>query len=326
MSNAAISVVMPVYNAEPYLREAIDSILGQTFTDFELLILDDGSTDGSLGIVRSYNDTRIRVLVEPHRGLEAIRNKGLQEACANYIAWIDADDRCHPERLSRQVSYMNTHADTVAVGSWAQVIDKEGRLTGQMLIPPRGGQELRLRLCTENPIINGSSMIRRDAALAVGAYRQGFPPAEDYDLWLRLSEAGEVANIAEPLYQLRIHSQSAIAREDSQKTAIRVERAQKYALERHLRGEDSLGQKLPCWQCDSKRVVRTQAANTMTLSDWGQVRLCQHRFAEGNYLLLRALKSNPFDRRAWDTIRYCYMSTATLSALAKYPRRLIFKV
>src|SRR5256885_481813 len=102
---------MPVYNAERHLREAIDSILAQTFSNFEFLIMDDGSTDGSIDISRSYADPRIRVLAEPHEGVVSVLNRGLVEARGEYIARMDADDVSEPRRLSRQLAYLRSHPD-----------------------------------------------------------------------------------------------------------------------------------------------------------------------------------------------------------------------
>jgi glycosyltransferase involved in cell wall biosynthesis len=121
-----ISVVMPVYNAAQYLREAIDSILNQTFRDFEFIIINDGSTDRSLEIIQSYNDDRIRLINQKNTGLAKALNNGIAIAKSDFIARMDADDISIPERLTSQFSFLESNVDVVAVGSNAEVIDKEG--------------------------------------------------------------------------------------------------------------------------------------------------------------------------------------------------------
>ncbi len=135
-----VSVLMPMFNASRYLHEVIDSILVQSFTDYEFLIVDDGSNDDSVAIARSYEDGRIRVLAEPHLGLVATRNKCLTEARGRYMAWTDADDRSAPERLLKQVTFMEANPQIVAVGTWAQAIDSLGQSIDDRMIPPTGGK------------------------------------------------------------------------------------------------------------------------------------------------------------------------------------------
>ena len=204
-----ISVCMPVHNVERYVAEAVESILGQTLCDFEFLILDDGSTDGSLDAIRIYanRDERIRVASRPNKGLGATRNELVAQARGEFLACMDADDVALPQRFARQVEYLRAHPDCVAVGSRVRLIDSDGDplcdwcteqkhevLDAQFL----GGERT-------TPISNPSVMMRRNAVLAVGNYRP-VKLLEDYDMFLRLAEYGRLANLPEVLLQYRIHA------------------------------------------------------------------------------------------------------------------------
>src|SRR5205823_3104415 len=122
-----VTVLMTVYNGEHYLRPAMESILGQTFTDFEFLIIDDGSTDGSVEIIRSYHDPRIRLYVEPHRGLVPALNRGLSLARGRYIAHMDADDLADVRQLAQQVAFLDAHPAVVLVGCRIRYTDEDGQ-------------------------------------------------------------------------------------------------------------------------------------------------------------------------------------------------------
>ena len=317
-----VSVIMPVYNAERYLRAAIDSILAQSFHRFELLIIDDGSTDGSMEIVRSYTDSRIRVFSEPHRGLVAALNKGLTEARGDYIARMDADDVSKPERLCKQVAYMQSHPETPLVGCWARLIDAKGKPTGNSKMPPTQGWRLRVALCGANQFVHGSVMMRREAVLQVGGYRAAFVTTEDYDLWLRLGEVGVLANLAEPLYELRVHQSSKTACEgDMVETCAQC--ARRAALQRCLSGRDHLGYaRLPSLRAPGATSRgRLPAEGAVTIADWAEAHLWRRQLLLGNYLLLRALLSHPGDYRPWDVVRRCYMSRDTIRVLLSPARR-----
>lgn len=203
-----ISVLMPAFNAAPYVAQAIESILGQTYRDFEFLILDDGSTDGTLDICRGYaaRDPRIRVIEGDHHGHTWWLNRALQTARGEYIARMDADDVSMPERLAMQVEFLDRHPSCVAAGCDLITIDSDGDVVGTVRHPTTHDAIM-------NAIVNGglgvvvhaAVMMRRDALLAIGGYRVETEPAEDLDLWLRLAGVGELANIPELLFQVRQH-------------------------------------------------------------------------------------------------------------------------
>lgn len=206
-----ISVVMSVYNGADYVREAIDSILGQTFFDFEFIIINDGSTDKTSEILLSYSDKRIVVISQKNQGLVRSLNIGVDKSRGKYIARQDADDSSNPKRLEKQVEYFNTHPDVVLVGSSINVMDENSHTLHQhhLLL---GDSELRQELLVRSPFAHGSIMMKRSAFIKTSGYREIYWPAEDYDLWLRLSQYGKLANINECLYNYREHGESISAK------------------------------------------------------------------------------------------------------------------
>jgi hypothetical protein len=192
---------MPVCNAGPQLSVSIESILEQSFLDYELLVVDDGSTDDTARYLHSLADPRLRVISVPHRGLAAALQLGLREAGGEYIARQDADDVAHPARLDIQVAFLDANPQVVLVGGWAIAHDGEGNYLG-VIAHPTSQAALKWRLLFDNGVIHSSAVFRRQAALAVGGYSDD--GAEDYDLWSRLARDHDVANIGTPLiaYQL----------------------------------------------------------------------------------------------------------------------------
>jgi hypothetical protein len=199
---------MPVYNAERYVAQAVESILAQTLADFELLVFDDGSTDRSLEILLAHadRDKRMTVLRRPHRGYVAWLNEGIQLSRGNYIARMDADDVSLPDRFESQVKYMEAHSECVAMGSDVLVIDSSDEPLGVLLqeTDPKTIERLLLK-GVKGVIIHPASLIRRETILAIGGYRQQFECIEDLDLWLRLTEKGQLANLPHVLLKYRIN-------------------------------------------------------------------------------------------------------------------------
>jgi len=203
-----VSVLLPVWNAERYLAGAIDSVLAQTFTDFELLVVDDGSTDGSGALIRRYRDRRIRRIEnEKNLGVTRSLNLGIAQAKGRYLARMDADDLCVVERLERQVAYLDAHPNVALVASRARCIDARGA-ERRIIATPTDGEMLRRRLRVGNCIVHGSVMMRSDAVRALGGYDESMVRAQDYDLWLRLSERHAIAALPELLYAWREHGVS----------------------------------------------------------------------------------------------------------------------
>ena len=199
-----VSVILPVYNAQSYLRESIDSILAQSFEDFELIIVNDGSTDDSLEIVSSYTDKRITLINQENAGLPVSLNRAIRVAKGQYLARQDADDVSLPSRLEEQVAYLDAHPQCALLGTWADIL-VENTPTDRRLHHPHLNGDIQIKLLFFNCFVHSSVMIRKIALEKSGLYPEDpekFPP-EDYDLWLRIAKYFEVANLPKPLLQYR---------------------------------------------------------------------------------------------------------------------------
>ena len=208
MKNPKVTVLMSVYNGEKYLNEAIDSILGQTFKDFEFLIVNDGSTDKTGEILESYNDPRIKAINNKKNiGLTKSLNKGLKISKGEYIARMDADDVSMPERLEKELEFLEQNRNVGLVGTDYLFINEKGKVV-HIVKCLNGSRELKEKLLEGNQFVHGSVMLRRECIDKVGTYREEFKFAQDYDFYLRIAEVYDVANISEPLYKWRIDSKS----------------------------------------------------------------------------------------------------------------------
>jgi len=201
-----VSVVMSVYNEEPYVGHAIDSILRQTFRDFEFVIIDDGSVDRTPHILQSYRNPRLRIYHQENQGQSASLNRGIQLAAGAYIARMDADDIALPQRLEREVRFLDVHPDIALVGTWCM---KVNTATGHERLQrlPENDAAIRRFLVVDNPFIHSSVMIRRSVIETVGLYDRRLI-WQDYDLWVRVAGNHRMANIPEPLMVRRKHPAS----------------------------------------------------------------------------------------------------------------------
>lgn len=207
-SNPSVSVLMTIYNAEPYLKEAIDSIIFQTFENWELIAIEHGSTDNSLALLSSYDDPRIHVFVYPENiGRTNALCKAFGQAQSEYIAILDADDISHPDRLAKQVKYLNENPEVGLVGSWAERIDKDSNIIANFN-PPIEKTQLYNSLGWTNPFVHSSIMYRKYLAQKVGGYPKNYIYAQDYALTLNLLKVCQVAIIDEYLCKLRILNSS----------------------------------------------------------------------------------------------------------------------
>ncbi len=208
--DVSLSVLMPVYNARRYVAKAVESILDQDFVDFEFLIIDDGSTDGSAEILDDYarRDPRIRLVRRENRGLVASLNEGIALARAPFIARMDADDIALPHRLRVQADFLAAHPEVVCAGGGIDVIDEKGRRITRIPVAQGNARIQELALQGKTPICHPTAVMRKEAVLAAGAYDPDMMLAEDLDLWLRLGEQGELANVPETVLQYRLHPAS----------------------------------------------------------------------------------------------------------------------
>jgi hypothetical protein len=201
-----VSVVMSVYNGEAYLADALDSILNQSVRDFELIVVDDGSTDDTADILAQYRQTDDRINVHTHSsnlGIVASANDGCRLATGEYVARMDADDLCSPNRFERQLNYLSRHAEVGVLGTWFRVIDNAGRPT-EIQRPPILPGVIGWTLLFANCFCNSSVMMRRAVVEQAGFYHsEAMYGAEDYDLFVRLSRVTRLANLPEILCTYR---------------------------------------------------------------------------------------------------------------------------
>lgn len=213
-----VSVVLPFRNPGPYLAPAIESILEQTFTDFELIAIDDGSRDGSADVLARFadRDRRVRPVVQEAQGFVAALNRGLDLARAPIIGRMDADDLSLPDRLERQLAFLERHPEIAGVGTAYRVFTNK-HASWRVSRFPCDPAEIRAELMTRNTFAHPTMLVRREVFDSVGGYRPQFKDAEDYDLWLRMSERFELANLPDVLYLYRWHgSQATFARLEQQ--------------------------------------------------------------------------------------------------------------
>jgi GT2 family glycosyltransferase len=206
LNSPAISVAMSVYNCEAYLGLAIESILSQTFTDFEFLILNDGSTDRSREIIDHYaaQDPRIRPIHRENKGLIISLNQLVEEARAPLIARMDGDDVAVPERFARQTAFLSAHPEYGVLGTWTADIDEEGKpFVVAGFDHPTSNDAFLDAVVKRSPLCHPSVIMRRDLVLAAGGYHAAFKHCEDYDLWLRLAHKTQICSIPERLIKYR---------------------------------------------------------------------------------------------------------------------------
>jgi hypothetical protein len=206
MMTPRVSVVMPVYNGERFLSEAVESILDQSFQEFEFIIIDDGSADSTASILDSYHkqDARVRVYRQENKGLVAALNYGCELARGKYIARMDADDIAIGNRLMRQVEFMEKHPEVGVLGGAVEIIDTTGnslKISGN----PVADHELRRALLEYCAFWHPTVLMRKDILALTGGYRKAFFGAEDYELWLRIADHSQLANLDAVLLKYRLH-------------------------------------------------------------------------------------------------------------------------
>lgn len=228
-----VSVIMAVKNGERFLREAVESILVQTFTDFEFIIIDDGSADKTADMLKafSYKDPRVKIITNAHNvGLTKSLNIGLRVARGEYIARMDADDVAMPERFEKQVKFLDEHADIGVVGAWAKVVDDSG-VEVDRFDWETDARIVKKNLIKWNNIIHSLAMMRRSVIDKVGGYDESFQYAQDYDLWLRIAVANKLCNLPEFLLYYRMSNVSITANKNN-KQALCALRARWNAIKR----------------------------------------------------------------------------------------------
>ncbi len=278
-----VSVVMSVFNGERFLRKSVDSILGQTFHDFEFIVIDDGSSDSTPLILDYYRDERLHIVRQANKGLTYSLQKGLELSQGEFFARQDADDVSLGQRLEVQVRYLERHPDVGVVGVGTNEIDENGEFVRSKRLPHRDS-DARIRLVKSSPLVHGSIMARTQLLRQVGGYRLQFPIGQDRDLWFRAAECAGITNIPEVMYLWRLHASSVSATRRMQQVIWR-NMATEMAIMRLLGGRDPLGYR---WQnghgLDSRLYARQRIFVGMGLLRKGE-------FAIGFRLVLGSLKN-----------------------------------
>jgi glycosyltransferase involved in cell wall biosynthesis len=244
-----VSVIMPVYNAERFLESAIESIFTQTFTDYELLVINDGSTDRSDELLSKFSDPRLRIINNvSNKGLVRTLNIGIAHSQGEYIARMDADDLSHPARLDKQVSYLDDHSNTGLLGCAYWIIGIENNITSTQYFPT-SNNNLQEKILLADYFCHPSVMIKRVYLDQVRGYDEAFATSEDYDLWLRLSEVCEIANLPEPLFYYRRYQGSKTSIEGARLQTQYDLLAQKKVIERRKK-----------LACSENELIRRQLA------------------------------------------------------------------
>jgi glycosyltransferase involved in cell wall biosynthesis len=205
-----ISVVIPVYNGEKTIRQTLESVLNQTFTDFEVIVINDGSQDATLEIVANIADPRLKVFSYPNAGQAASRNRGLSQARGEFIAFLDADDLWTSDKLEAQLRVLQENPQAAVAYSWSDCIDESGNFLREASHRTVNG-DVYAKLLLTDFLDNGSNpLIRRQAITEVGGFDESLPPAEDWDMWLRLAARYHFVAVPYPqvLYRQSANSES----------------------------------------------------------------------------------------------------------------------
>ncbi len=308
MKRPEVSVVMTVYNASRFLREAVESLLNQTLRDFEFIIVDDGSKDDSVEIVRSYDDPRVRLVCLPNNvGAAAARNAATQYVEGRFVAVMDADDVSCQTRLERQVAFLHEHPNVALLGTSVHVIDEDGRFVRESnaIGSP---EEIASRLAEHNCFAHSSVMLRADVLRQYRGYR-AFRIAHDYDLWTRIVRGHQAANIAEPLVLYRLHRGSLSS---CNLWAMSVESSLvRYLYRKRLAGEIDELDEVPFaeqqgWLERHAGLVRAQARREYRERLWLVTHELLGRGLRGQALsvCLRGIRAFPQDEGFWKFLYY----------------------
>jgi glycosyltransferase involved in cell wall biosynthesis len=309
---------MPVYNAGAFLDESMRSVLSQSFGDFEFVIVDDGSTDGSSTALDEWarRDSRIRVIHQPNSGMLAALNRGLTELRGGLVARMDADDISMPERFAKQVAFLDANPQCVAVGARTLNITPDG-LPITEFFRWGGPAEIEARhLVGRCSIAHPSVMIRRAALDKVGPYRGSF--AEDLDLWLRLGEVGMLANLPDVLLKYRLNSRSLSYSKNYRNDQILWDFV---AEARQRRGLPALAQ--PTAPQSSNGTAPGRPSEAMILADWARAALHGGNYHTARVLSRRALGRSRGSTKIWATLLLAHLGPVGALVLRRRAEQLV---
>jgi len=290
-----VSILMPAYNAAAYVVEAIESILAQSFEDFELLVLDDGSTDGSDRLIErlAEREARLRFVRHPHAGHTQLLNRGLAETRAELVARMDADDVALPERLERQIGYLEEHPECVCLGTAVQLIDADGDPLGPLPVQKQHDAiETELLAGRGSAMVHPSVVYRRSTVLEVGGYDARWRTGQDLALFLELAEVGRLANLPETLLKFRKHFRSVTngisqAESDRRRAAILREACARRGIE---------------WNAARVRTFRQPASQAEAAAQWAAIAVNAGHYRTAAKHVRAMLRERPFGWRTWSAL------------------------
>lgn len=292
MNMPLVTVLMPAYNTGKYIANAITSVLEQSFTDFELLIVDDGSTDNTCEVIGSFADERIILIRQQHGGVSKALNTGLAKARGKYIARFDADDICYPQRLRRQLNFLQSNAEYVVIGSDADYMLESGEYLFHFSCIAHTNEEIMQKMYFYCPFIHSSVMYLKDAVMGLGGYSVLAHNFEDYFLWTQLARHGKLSNLRETLIRVRFNP-----------TSVTIDERWRGAEFRKLkRSVINSGFITP--QQSGKLLSIIQQQDISKIKEGAYYALCAKKFLTDNYqpsrsrsYAARAIHMNPF---RWD--------------------------
>ena len=293
---------MPAYNAEKYISAAVRSVLDQTFTEFELIIVNDGSTDGTENMVRSFSDERIILINQNNAGISAALNTGLQKARGKYIARFDADDICYHNRLAVQYTFMEANPEYVLVGSEVDYITEQGDFIYHYKCFSYTNEEVAEKLYFYCPFIHSSVMYKKDEVLQAGGYNAWAHTFEDYFLWIHLVQKGKTANLPQSLIKVRLNPDSITIDEKWRGQRFRT-------LKRNIIKCGAVTQK----EGDELMGI-IQKQNIQRIKQGAYDALCAKKFLTDNYqpktarrYAAKAIRVNPFRLDNYALLLVCYL-------------------
>jgi len=289
-SPPTVSVLLPVHNAARYVSATIQSVLDQTWTDFEFLITDDGSTDASADIIRqaTRHDPRVHFRQQANAGFAETLNRMLEVARGKYLARIDADDMAYPLRFAEQVHYLDSHPEVAVVGTAVMNIDRDGDSLGSSLFPVDHDAIESSLLAGSGGIIHPSTMIRGSAMRQVGGYASDLPIVEDQDLWLRLARVGRLANLEGVLLKYRVHDENMSFTGTAEAAAnLRI------VLQRACRERG-----LPA-PAENKVIGQSPVSSWERRRTWAWTAVGQHQVATARKHANRLVLERPWDIQGW---------------------------
>jgi len=230
-----VSVLMTCYNAALTIEESLRSIIAQTFTNWEIVLVDNCSTDNSLTVVKNLNDDRIRIIaLDKNHGRTPALDVALENARADFVAILDADDISSQDRLQQQFDFLTNNPNILVVGSWYRNIDQHGNMINEVQTPITSVDVMR-RMASDNPIVNSSAMFRAESARAVGGYNQKYLYAQDFALWLALASIGELAILPKFLTDIR-RAKSSLSSISSNSLILTADNYELYRQAQNLSG------------------------------------------------------------------------------------------